>query len=83
MISGAKTKAHVYMSNAMPDSMATANFRKDMEDSEKDEGRFQSEHSASRNERQAIYEATAEAEGDYPEEDEQRVITSNQLQSEG
>ena len=80
VISGAKTKAHVYMSNMMPDSMNAANFRKNMEESDKEEGRFQSEHTASRTERQAIYEATAEHDGDYPEENEQTDITNNELQ---
>ena len=65
VISGGKTKAHVYMSNMMPDTMNAANLRKKMEESDEQEGRFQTAHTASREEREAIYEDTAEHAGDY------------------
>jgi uncharacterized protein len=81
VISGAKTKAHVYMSNMMPDTMTAANLRKKMEESDEEEGRFQTEHVASRNEREAIYETTAEHAGDYRGDNEHTNLTEEYEES--
>ena len=54
IISGGKTKQHVYMANLMSDSANARNMKKKMEPSTSDEGRFYPEHDASRKERDAI-----------------------------
>jgi short-subunit dehydrogenase len=54
VISGGKTKMHVYMSNMLSDEANAVNMRKLMEPSDKEEGREHSDHAASRKEREAI-----------------------------
>jgi hypothetical protein len=54
IISGAKTKMHVFMADLIGDKMASKNNRKLMEPSDKEEGRTQSGHEASRRERESI-----------------------------
>jgi len=54
VISGGKTKMHVYMSNLMSDEMNAVNMRKLMEPSDKEDGRVHADHAASRKERDAI-----------------------------
>lgn len=54
VISGGKTKMHVYMSNLMSDEMNAANMRKLMEPSTEEEGREHADHEASRRERDLI-----------------------------
>lgn len=54
VISGGKTKQHVYMANLMSDAANAKYMRKKMEPSESDEGRFFPEHDASRKERESI-----------------------------
>ena len=70
IISGGKTKRHVWMANLMSDSSAAASNRKLMEASDKDEqeGRTQSGHQPSRIEREAIKEKTGQSADDYPKE---------------
>lgn len=54
VISGGKTKMHVYMANLLSDEANAVNMRKLMEPSEKEEGRTASDHDASRKERETI-----------------------------
>jgi len=54
VISGGKTKMHVYMANLLSDEANAVNMRKLMEPSEKEDGRTASSHSASRKERESI-----------------------------
>jgi len=70
IISGGKTKRHVWMANLMSDSSAAASNRKLMEPSDKDEqeGRTHSGHQPSRIEREAIKEKTRQSADDYPKE---------------
>lgn len=66
IISGAKNKMMVGMSNMMPDSMNAANMAGNMQptDKESEERRQHSEHPASREERAMIREETGEKAGD-------------------
>jgi uncharacterized protein len=54
IISGAKAKMHVFMSDLLGQKLGAANMRKQMEPSEKREGRTGSSHAASRKERESI-----------------------------
>ncbi|KAA2239934.1 SDR family oxidoreductase [Chitinophaga agrisoli] len=54
VISGGKTKQHVYMANMMSDQANAANMRKKMEPSDKVDGRDYPQHDASREERETI-----------------------------
>jgi len=54
VISGGKTKMHVYMANLLSDEANAVNMRKLMEPSEKEDGRTASDHGASRRERESI-----------------------------
>lgn len=54
VISGGKTKMHVYMANLLSDEANAVNMRKLMEPSEKEDGRMASDHGASRRERESI-----------------------------
>ncbi|UPK72592.1 SDR family NAD(P)-dependent oxidoreductase [Chitinophaga filiformis] len=54
VISGGKTKMHVYMANLLSDEANAVNMRKLMEPSEKEDGRTASDHGASRRERASI-----------------------------
>lgn len=65
IISGGKTKMHVYMANMMPDEANAANMRKKMEVSDKQDGRTYPEHAASAKERNRINETVGAESGDY------------------
>jgi short-subunit dehydrogenase len=67
IISGAKTKMHVFMADVLGDKMSAENNRKLMEPSKKspEKGRKRSEHEASRKERQSIAKQTGDQHGDY------------------
>jgi short-subunit dehydrogenase len=54
IISGAKTKMHVFMSDLLGAKLSAANMRKLMEPSKKKRSRKQSAHAASLREREAI-----------------------------
>jgi short-subunit dehydrogenase len=64
VISGTKTKMHVYMANMSSDQMSAENMRKKMEPSEKTEGRISPAHQQSANERAYISNDTGERGGD-------------------
>jgi short-subunit dehydrogenase len=65
IISGAKTKMHVFMADLLGSKQSAANMRKQMEISEKDNGRTESSHKASKEERESIIQETGSADGDY------------------
>ncbi|RXK85765.1 SDR family NAD(P)-dependent oxidoreductase [Filimonas effusa] len=65
VISGGKTKMHVLMANMMPDAANAANMRKNMEPSDKTDGRTEPGHEASAVEREKISEQTGTFSGDY------------------
>jgi uncharacterized protein len=67
IISGAKTKMHVFMSDLLGAKVSAKNMRKQMELSDKapDEGRQQPTHQASRREREAINTQNNAGDGDY------------------
>lgn len=65
IIAGGKTKMHVFMSDLLGPKASAANMRKQMEVSEKEEGRSESSHEASREERESIIEETGSGDGDY------------------
>ena len=65
IISGAKTKMHVFMADLLGQKMSAASNRKLMEISEKEEGRTESSHDASKEEREKISEKTGSGDGDY------------------
>jgi uncharacterized protein len=67
IISGAKTKMHVFMSDLLGAKTSAKNMRKQMELSDKapDEGRHQPTHQASRREREAINTENNAGDGDY------------------
>jgi short-subunit dehydrogenase len=67
IISGAKTKMHVFMSDLLGTKASAKNMRKQMELSDKapDEGRDQATHEASRREREAINAENNAGDGDY------------------
>lgn len=65
IISGSKTKMHVYMANMMPDEANAANMRKKMEVSDKQDGRTYPQHDASARERDRINETAGVESGDY------------------
>lgn len=70
VVSGAKTKLNVAMSDMMGDKASAINYRKQMEHSEeaKDEGRTGSNHEISRKEREFINKKSGNHSGDYPKE---------------
>lgn len=68
VISGGKTKMHVYMSNVMSDETNAGNMRKKMERSEKQEGRSFPQHAASAMERRDINQRNSAISGDRVEE---------------
>lgn len=65
IISGAKTKMHVFMADLLGQKMAASNTRKQMEPSEKEQGRTESGHEPSKKEREKISEKTGSMDGDY------------------
>jgi uncharacterized protein len=67
IISGAKNKLQAAMSNVMPDSALTGSMRKQMDPSDKDDGREQITHPASLEERKRIVDSTGKVIGDYEE----------------
>ncbi|WP_222597043.1 SDR family NAD(P)-dependent oxidoreductase [Chitinophaga pinensis] len=62
VISGGKTKMHVYMANLMSDDANAVNMRKLMEPSTKEDGREHADHGPSRKEREAIGHASGDLE---------------------
>lgn len=67
IISGAKTKMHVFMSDLLGAKTSAKNMRKQMELSDKapEEGRSQPTHGASRREREEINTHNNAGDGDY------------------
>jgi short-subunit dehydrogenase len=65
IISGIKNKVQAAMSTVMPDTALASTMRKQMDPSEKAEGRDQITHPASREERERIEDATGKIAGDY------------------
>jgi len=65
VVSGGKTKMHVFMGNFMSDEMNAKNMRKKMEVSEKEDGRTESGHETSKEERDTINAETGALSGDY------------------
>ena len=65
IISGAKTKLHVFMADLVGQKASAANTRKQMEPSKKENGRTESGHDESRKERESIEAETGSADGDY------------------
>jgi uncharacterized protein len=65
IISGAKTKMHVFMADLLGAKQSAAKNRKLMEISEKDNGRTEASHDASKEERESIIQETGSADGDY------------------
>lgn len=70
IISGAKTKMHVFMSDLLGQKLSAANMRKQMKPSDKKKGRTRTSHSPSREERQNINGQTGRKDGDYEGEAE-------------
>jgi len=64
IISGAKTKMHVLMSDLLGPKLSAANMRKQMEPSEKKQANKKPTHKASREEREAINQQTGKPNGD-------------------
>lgn len=67
IISGVKNKIQAAMSTVMPDTTLASSMRKQMEPSEKEKGRDQITHPASREEREKIENVTGKPAGDYDE----------------
>lgn len=65
IISGGKTKMHVFMADLVGAKASAANMHRQMEVSEENKGRHHSSHAASLQERQAIMEETGQTDGDY------------------
>jgi short-subunit dehydrogenase len=65
IISGAKTKVNVFMSDLLGTKAGAANLHRQMEISGDEKGRYQSDHAASKKEREAIMEETGMPDGDY------------------
>ncbi len=65
IISGAKTKMHVFMSDLLGAKMSAANMRKLMEPSKKRRTRKQSAHSASLREREGINKPTGDRDEEF------------------
>lgn len=65
VISGAKTKMHVFMANVTPDETNASKMRKQMELSDAEDGRSNSMHPASSRERMEINKETGTSDGDY------------------
>lgn len=65
IISGAKTKMHVFMSDLLGQKLSAANMRKQMMPSMKKKGKSKSSHEASQKEREQIRSTTGKKDGDY------------------
>jgi short-subunit dehydrogenase len=70
IISGGKTKMHVFMADMLGDKASAANMRKQMEPSQKQKGRKEPSHAASKRERENIGQKTGDGSGDYQKEKE-------------
>jgi short-subunit dehydrogenase len=70
IISGAKTKMHVFMSDLLGQKLSAANMRRQMKPSDKKKGRSKSSHGPSVAERKSINQETGNLDGDYPKEDD-------------
>lgn len=64
VISGGKTKMHVYMSNMMTDEAIADKMRKNMKPSEKEGGRTVPSHAISKEEHEKIDQITGKQAGD-------------------
>lgn len=65
IISGAKAKMHVFMADMLGSKMSAANMSKQMQPSEKTDGRTSSSHEASRKERESFDEEAEMVTSDY------------------
>ncbi len=65
IVSGAKNKIQAAMSAVMPDEALASTMRKQMDPSNKETGRDEITHAASKEERNRIQESTGSAVGDY------------------
>ena len=65
IISGSKTKMHVFMADLLGPKRSADSNKKIMEISDKKEGRIESSHEASKEEREQIIQETGSADGDY------------------
>jgi short-subunit dehydrogenase len=70
IVSGAKNKLQSAMSNVMPGSALASTMRKQMAPSEKEEGREEITHPASRLERERIQNSIGQKDGDLQEHDD-------------
>lgn len=77
IVSGFKNKMMAAMTNVMPDSMLAENMRKLNQTSEKTDGRVNSTHAASQEERAAINNTTRKTKGDY-DKHEDHVLDQHQ-----
>jgi short-subunit dehydrogenase len=68
IISGGKTKMHVFMADVLGPKLNAGMMEKQMLPSDKSEGRTGSKHEASKKERQAINDQTGKTDGDLQEE---------------
>lgn len=74
IISGAKTKMHVFMSDLLGSKLGAANIKKKMLPSEKATGREETSHQASEMERKEIQKKTGGKSGDYVKEKKNPVL---------
>lgn len=82
VISGMKTKLHVFMADMMGDVASAINNRKLMEESDKDTPkRTGSGHAHSKMERAEINAATGQTSGDYPKGDHTKEVVADQAVS--
>jgi uncharacterized protein len=65
IISGSKTKLHVFMADLLGAKQSAASNRRQMEMSDKEKGRTESSHEPSKEERESIVQETGSADGDY------------------
>lgn len=72
VVSGAKNKMQAALSSAMPDSALASQMRKQMEPSEKKEGREGITHPASQREREHITNQTGKPDGDLETREKER-----------
>ena len=70
IISGAKTKMHVFMSDLLGSKLGAANIKKQMLPGDKENGREETTHQASEKERKEINKSTRGKDGDYAKEEE-------------
>ncbi|MBO9633360.1 MAG: hypothetical protein J7578_09595, partial [Chitinophagaceae bacterium] len=82
VVSGMKTKMHVFMADMMGEVNSAISNRKLMEESDKEIGkRTEPGHEHSRMERAEINSATGQQSGDYPRNDHSREVVADQVVS--